>query len=115
MCVYAGCASNVGLCERVWGESVSLGARRGLGCLLPADFLIAMEIPNLCLSGVRCCSQGTHKHSFSHKYIHTYTPQRLGTGCRKLSSTSLESRPLVKEIPEGVCVLKFFGGAPESS
>lgn len=111
MCVYAGCASNVGLCERVWGESVSLGARRGLGCLLPADFLIAMEILNLCVSGVRRCSQGTHKHSFSHKYIHTHTPQRLGTGCRKLSSTSLEGRPLVKELPEGVCVLKFFGGS----
>ncbi len=43
-------------------------------------------------------------------HTHTHTPQRLGTGCRKLSSTSLEGRPLVKELPEGVCVLKFFGG-----
>lgn len=107
MCVYAGCASSVGL-----GESVSLGARRGLGCLLPADFLIAMEILNLCLSGVRRCSQGTHKLSFSHKYIHT---QSHGTGCRKPSSTSLKGMPLVKKLPEGVCVLKFFGGAPEVS
>lgn len=111
-----------GVCVERWfvraclGESVSLGARRGLGCLLPADFLIAMEILNLCVSGVRCCSQGTHKHSFSHKYTHTHSsPQRLGIGCRKLSSTSLEGKPLVKELPGGVCVLKFFGGAPEAS
>jgi len=87
-CVYAECALSIGLSERVWvwGESVSLGARRGLGCLLPADFLIAMEILNLCLSSVCRCSQGTHKHSFSHTNTHTHR-ERERTGCRKLSST----------------------------
>lgn len=72
MCVYAGCASNVGLCERVWGESVSLGARRGLGCLLPADFLIAMEILNLCVSGVRLLLP-RHTQTFILTQIHTHS------------------------------------------
>lgn len=48
------------VCQEFWG-SLSVWVLEGvLGCLLPVDFLIAMEILNLCLSGVWLFFQGRH-------------------------------------------------------
>lgn len=116
-CVYAECALSVGLCVCEFGGSLSVWVLEGVW---DVSFLLTSLSPwrswiYVSLVSAAAPKAHTNFHSHTNIYTHTLTPQRLRTGCRKLSSTSLEGRPLVKELPEGVCVLKFFGGAPEVS